>query len=156
MRAMIDREKATGNPFDVKNIAGGLTDIEFIAQWTVLGARKRPSGPNRGSVDAMLSLLPKGTIGATDRDMLLGAHRNFSELLHVLRLCTDEKVEPATVSPGLQRMICRALDLPNIAAVVAQLKNDQKAVRSIFERLLGGIPQAQGEGKRPAAGLHRG
>ena len=156
MRAMIDREKPTDNPFEVKTVPGGLTDIEFIGQWAVLATHQRPAGANRGSVAAMLSLLPEKTLGAAKRETLLRAHERCSELLHILRLCTDEKVEPKTVSPGLQRMICRALDLPDLATAVAQLKNDQKAVRTIFERLLGKLPHAKGEGKRPAAGLHRG
>ncbi len=87
---------------------------------------------------------------------LLAAHRLYSDLLQIMRLCSDEPVDAKSAAPGLKRMICLAADLPDFSAVVRELKNNQKAVRSNFERLLGRVPRAQSEGKRPAAGLHRG
>jgi glutamate-ammonia-ligase adenylyltransferase len=156
MRALIDREKPTDNPLEVKTVAGGLTDIEFIAQWIVLSAGHRPTDGTPGAIAAMLAIAPAGTFAAGEIEILLEAHDLYSRLLQIVRLCTDDTVDAKAMSSGLNRMVCLALDLPDLATVVAQLRNQQKAVRSIFERLLGKIPRSSDEGKRAGAGLHRG
>ena len=43
MRALIAREKGDSDPWDLKLAAGGLIDIEFVAQFVQLAfARKHP------------------------------------------------------------------------------------------------------------------
>ena len=47
MRAAIAKEKGDANPWDFKYAAGGLIDIEFIAQFFAADARRRGAGHSR-------------------------------------------------------------------------------------------------------------
>ncbi len=135
MRALIDKEKPAANVFDVKTARGGLVDIEFIAQWAMLRQR---TGAEAAPVSTLAMLQHAGElIAAADFDTLCNALHLYNSVQQVLRLCTDEKFDPAAAPPGLLHMLCAHTDMPDIRTVEGVLKNTQKAVREIFERLLG-------------------
>jgi glutamate-ammonia-ligase adenylyltransferase len=135
MRAMIDKEKATGNPFEVKAAKGGLVDIEFIAQWSMLSAgavgRDRPT-----STVGMLKAARPDLLPLADQDMLVAAYRLYDGVQQVLRLCMDEAFDPATAPPGLSAILCDQLDMPDIRTVEGVLRETQRTVRETFVRLL--------------------
>jgi glutamate-ammonia-ligase adenylyltransferase len=135
MRALIDKEKPTSNPFEVKTVRGGLVDIEFIAQWCMLklgigGAPGRPTG----TIDMLKAA--GGALVPADTDTLVSACGFFSDVQQVLRLCMDEPFVPSTAPPGLSAIVCERIDMPDIRAVEGALKEQQRAVREIFDRLL--------------------
>jgi glutamate-ammonia-ligase adenylyltransferase len=137
MRAMIDKEKPTANPFEVKTVKGGLVDIEFIAQWCVL---RSGSGSERGHPTATTGMLKSAgaeLLDPADRDALVSACEFFSALQQVLRLCMEEAFDPANAPPGLSAIVCDQLDMPDIRAVEGVLKDCQREVREIFKRVLG-------------------
>ncbi len=135
MRAMIDKEKPAANAFDVKAAKGGLVDIEFIAQWATL--RQPSQSPTPLVSTRQMLQQADGLISPADLDVLLEALQLYDTVQQVLRLCTDEKFDPASAPPGLLHMVCAHTDMPDIRTVEGVLKNTQKAVREIFERLLG-------------------
>jgi [glutamine synthetase] adenylyltransferase / [glutamine synthetase]-adenylyl-L-tyrosine phosphorylase len=135
MRGMIDKEKATDNPFEVKTAKGGLVDIEFIAQWSMLSAgaagRDRPT-----STVGMLRAARPELLPASDQDMLVGAYRLYDAVQQVVRLCIDEAFDPAKAPPGLSAILCDQLDMPDIRTVEGVLRETQRTVRETFDRLL--------------------
>ncbi|MEC9342341.1 MAG: bifunctional [glutamine synthetase] adenylyltransferase/[glutamine synthetase]-adenylyl-L-tyrosine phosphorylase [Pseudomonadota bacterium] len=136
MRALIDKEKAGDNPFEVKTAKGGLIDIEFAAQWATLHLGVDPASDRPTSVAGMLAATPDTMIAAEDREFLLAALADFNGVLQLLRMCVDDAFDPDTAPRGLARMICLLFDLPDIRAVEAHLAETQKTVRSIFDRLM--------------------
>jgi glutamate-ammonia-ligase adenylyltransferase len=136
MRALIDREKAGDNPFEVKTAKGGLIDIEFSAQWATLREGVKLKGDRPVSVAGMLAAVPDRLIAPDDRERLEAALALYNGVLQVLRLCVDGAFDPGNAPRDLAQMICLLLDLPDIKTVEAHLSETQKSVRTIFNRLL--------------------
>ena len=136
MRAMIDKEKPTANPFEVKTVKGGLVDIEFIAQWCVLksGSGAQPDHPT--ATIAMLKSAGPDLLAPPDQDALVDACDFLSNVQQVLRLCMDEAFDPANAPPGLSAILCDQLDMPDIRTVEGALKDHERSVREIFNRVL--------------------
>jgi glutamate-ammonia-ligase adenylyltransferase len=86
MRARMRHEKAHGDAhrFDLKNDAGGITDIEFLAQyWTLHWARHYP--PLALYADTIRQLESAGSANLVDHadiDRLVAAYRDYRALLH--------------------------------------------------------------------------
>lgn len=136
MRVLIDKEKPAANCFDVKTAKGGLIDIEFLGQWAQLemashGAESRWLSTQEQIENADVSIIAQG-----DREKLLRALELYGVVLQFLRLCIEDAFEPKTAPAGLSEILCQVLDLPDIEILKADLKETQKAVRSIFNRAL--------------------
>jgi glutamate-ammonia-ligase adenylyltransferase len=136
MRALIDKEKATPNPFEVKTAKGGFIDVEFLGQYAALALKRRPAGAAATSIPAMLRLGVPQLFSAGDAETLAGAHEAYGRVLQLTRVCMDEPFDPATSPEGLKRMMCLAFDLPTIEAVEAHLRQTEENVRSVFDRVL--------------------
>ncbi|MCB1430688.1 MAG: bifunctional [glutamine synthetase] adenylyltransferase/[glutamine synthetase]-adenylyl-L-tyrosine phosphorylase, partial [Nitratireductor sp.] len=137
MRALIDKEKASTNPFEVKTAKGGLIDIEFLAQWAMLASGCPEDTIRPVGIADMLAAVPATLISEDDCAALRSGLDLYNTVQQILRLCIDDKFDPATAPAGLSRMICEALDLPEIRTVEAHLKETQKLIRSIFTKTLG-------------------
>jgi glutamate-ammonia-ligase adenylyltransferase len=93
VRAMRERmraelSKSRPGEFDLKRDAGGITDIEFLAQyWTLLWAERYPElvtySDNIRQLESLASadLVPQATV-----DLLTGAYRSYRQRLHHLSL----------------------------------------------------------------------
>ncbi|MCB1449974.1 MAG: bifunctional [glutamine synthetase] adenylyltransferase/[glutamine synthetase]-adenylyl-L-tyrosine phosphorylase [Nitratireductor sp.] len=137
MRALIDKEKGSTNPFEVKTAKGGLIDIEFLAQWAMLASGCPEDTIRPVGIADMLAAVPATLISEDDCAALRSGLDLYNTVQQILRLCIDDKFDPATAPAGLSRMICEALDLPEIRTVEAHLKETQKLIRSIFTKTLG-------------------
>lgn len=136
MRAMIAKEKPASSPFEVKTAKGGLVDVEFVAQWSALSRGRQPNEVPATSTLAMLEQA-QGLIAAADLETLVEAAKLYNGVQQVLRICTGDSFDPAGAPPGLLQMICAHTGMPDIRTVEGVLKNTQKDVREIFDRLLG-------------------
>ncbi|MCU0790585.1 MAG: bifunctional [glutamine synthetase] adenylyltransferase/[glutamine synthetase]-adenylyl-L-tyrosine phosphorylase [Nitratireductor sp.] len=135
MRDLVAKEKATSNPFEVKTVRGGLVDVEFIAQWTVL---KSGSGGRPGHPTATIDMLKSAVdLTAADQDALVSACMFQTDVQQVLRLCMEEPFVPGDAPLGLAAIICDTLDMPDIRTVEGALKEHQRTVREIFARVIG-------------------
>ena len=137
MRALIDAEKGTDNPFEVKMVAGGLVDVEFIAQWATLRAGRAGAATVDTSILGMIETAGEDLIGRADRQVLLEAADLYNTVLQFVRLCMDGEFRPGEAPRGLGEMLCARLDLPDLRVLEAQLRSTQKSVRAMFRRLIG-------------------
>jgi glutamate-ammonia-ligase adenylyltransferase len=64
----------------------------------------------------------------------------YHDLTQVLRLCLGGPFDPAQAGAGLLRLLARAPDVPNFAALDATLIETQAKVRASFVRILGRTP----------------
>jgi glutamate-ammonia-ligase adenylyltransferase len=123
----------------LKLIPGGLIDIEFIAQYLRLIAPARGVGidANGLSTTEALKLLGGSLMDRNDLDLCLEALHLYTELSQLIRLCVDGPFDPDRAPSGLIELVCRAGDCPDIRTLEAELKRLSKAVRKVFQSVVG-------------------
>lgn len=138
MRALIAQEKPPRDIWDFKLIAGGLIDIEFIAQYLRLVAPVRGLAvKTRGMNTAQeLKVLGDPLMVAGELDTCLEALTLFTSLSQIVRLCIDGNFNPAEAPSGLVERLCRAGDCPDLKTLEGEVKRLSKAVREIFGRVV--------------------
>ncbi|MBB3453999.1 glutamate-ammonia-ligase adenylyltransferase [Rhizobium sp. BK313] len=139
MRGLIEQEKPPVSIWDLKLIPGGLIDIEFIAQYLRLIAPARGVGidANGLSTTEALKLLGGSLMDRNDLDLCLEALHLYTELSQLIRLCVDGPFDPDRAPSGLIELVCRAGDCPDIRTLEAELKRLSKAVRKVFQSVVG-------------------
>jgi len=141
MRRAIAQEKGDGDRWDIKFAAGGLVDIEFIAQYLqLLHAAERPEILDTSTAGALDRAWHLGVLATEDVEVLRGAVRLYHDLTQLLRLCLPGAFDPKTADPGLVALLTRAADVPDFATLDAHLAETQARVRRSFVRILGDAP----------------
>lgn len=138
MRDLIAREKGDGDLWDLKLVAGGLIDLEFIAQYLAL--RHARSAPEilDVSVPAVLKNAGKFDFISPDQSATLcAAHELYTGVMQMLRLTIGETFDPAKAAPGVLRRIAFAARAPDFRAVESELAEQRLQVRGIFNHFLG-------------------
>ena len=138
MRQAIAKEKGEDARWDLKYAAGGLVDLEFIAQYLQLvHAAEKPEILDTTTARVLDKAWRLGLLSAEDADVLRPAARLYHNLTQILRLCLPGPFDPKTAGAGLLGLLCRAADLPNFATLDAHLAETQQKVRASFNRILG-------------------
>jgi len=141
MRAAIAKEKGDADIWDLKYVAGGLVDIEFIAQFLQLTHAAATPGILDTSTARMLEKAARlGVLKPEDAEVLRPAVRLFHDLTQILRLCLSGPFDPKTARAGVLALLARAADLPDFAALQAHVADTQRHVRDSFVRILGKAP----------------
>ena len=141
MRAAIAKEKGDGNPWDFKYAAGGLIDIEFIAQYLQLvHAAAMPDILDISTARTLEKAERLGVLAAADAEVLRPAVRLFHDLTQILRLCLPGAFDQKTASAGVLGLLARAGDLPDFPALAAYVEDTQRQVRECFVRILEKAP----------------
>jgi len=137
MRRAIAEEKGEADVWDLKYFAGGLVDIEFIAQYLQLvHAAGHPDILNVGTLQVIENAGRLGLLRPAEADVLRTAGRLYHDLTQVLRLCVSTRFTPATAGEGLLQMLARAGDAPNFSALEARVVETAAEVREILDTLL--------------------
>ncbi|MGI2035337.1 bifunctional [glutamine synthetase] adenylyltransferase/[glutamine synthetase]-adenylyl-L-tyrosine phosphorylase [Rhizobium panacihumi] len=138
MRALIAQEKPPKDIWDFKLIAGGLVDIEFIAQYLQLIAPARGVDVDTGGLSTAEALKALGDKMMTpgDLDTALEALTLFTALSQTVRLCIDGDFNPREAPQGLIEQLCRAGDCPDLKTLEGEVKRLSKAGREIFKSCL--------------------
>ena len=142
MRAAIAKEKGDSDRWDLKYAAGGLIDIEFIAQYLQLvHAHQLPGILDTSTARVLDNARSLRVLAARDAEILRPAVQLYHDLTQILRLCLPERFDPKTAGPALLRLLARAADVPDFAALDATLAEMQAKVRESFIRILGKSPE---------------
>jgi [glutamine synthetase] adenylyltransferase / [glutamine synthetase]-adenylyl-L-tyrosine phosphorylase len=137
MRGLIDAQKPPLNGFDVKLIAGGLIDLEFIVQYLALIAPGEGVTFTQGLTTAeSLKALGDTLINRDDLETCLVALRLYSEISQVTRTCIDGQFQPAEAPAGLIDLLLRVAECPDVKSLEAELKRLAKSVRGIFQAIV--------------------
>ena len=134
MRRMIAQEKGETNVWDLKNAAGGLTDIEFLCQTLVLVTGE--SGMGRDPQAILNSARGKGLLPCAEVDELIAAHALMRDLLQWVRLTLGDDRSVEEASAGLKRQLAVTSGLPDFRVLASHLREEQQKVRAIFERFM--------------------
>jgi glutamate-ammonia-ligase adenylyltransferase len=141
MRSAIAKEHGDSDRWDIKHAAGGLVDIEFIAQYLQLvHAHRHPSILDTSTAHVLEKARDLRFLAPEDADVLRPAVQLYQDLTQILRLCLPGPFDPNTAVPGLLRLLARAGDVPDFAALEATLADMQRRVRASFVRILGREP----------------
>jgi [glutamine synthetase] adenylyltransferase / [glutamine synthetase]-adenylyl-L-tyrosine phosphorylase len=141
MRGAIAAEKGDANPWDLKYAAGGLVDVEFIAQYLqLIHAAEVPEILDTSTARVLDKAARLNLLAAEDAAVLRPAAKLFHDLTQILRLCLPGPFDPKAASPDLLGLLARAADLPDFAALQAHVVETQRQVRGCFVRILGKAP----------------
>lgn len=131
MRQRLRKEKPASGFLDIKSMAGGLIDIEFLVQKHLL-ERGGASSIIPNTLDALTSLRESGHLACEQVESLQSAWAFQSALRQVLRLALDEVAEADALSRGLRDRLCRAVGLETFGEV-------ERALRGHYDAVLGVI-----------------
>jgi glutamate-ammonia-ligase adenylyltransferase len=137
MRARIEKEKGTRDPWELKQVRGGLVDLEFVAQHLQLvHGSAHPEVLSQSTVVALQNLAGAGLLPQSAAEALLPAARLVNNLTQVLRLCLDGPFEPAKAPEGLKALLARAGEAPDFRHLEADLVAREAEVAALFDQLI--------------------
>jgi glutamate-ammonia-ligase adenylyltransferase len=138
MRALLDKEKGGGGPWNLKHAKGGLVDIEFAAQALQLAhAADHPAVLYTATIGALDRARELGLLAEDDWETLRGAARLQQDLTQMLRLALDGPFDPEEAAEGLKQLLARTAQAPSFAVLEATLVETQAETRKAFSRVIG-------------------
>ncbi|MBZ0211799.1 MAG: bifunctional [glutamine synthetase] adenylyltransferase/[glutamine synthetase]-adenylyl-L-tyrosine phosphorylase [Hyphomicrobium sp.] len=137
MRERIFKEKGTDDIWELKQVRGGLVDVEFIAQYLQLvHAAAHPEVLDQNTLEAYRKLRDAGLLAQDHAEVLIPATRLLHDLTQILRLCLEGGFDPATAPSGLKELLAQAGDAASFAQLEARLKEAQGRVSELFRLLI--------------------
>jgi len=150
MRSLIAREKGDQDHWDLKLVSGGLTDIEFIAQYLVLRHCREHNELMNVETECVLTAAARlGLLDAESAQELIAARRLFVTVMQMTRVALAGRFEPAGAATGALRRIAAAAGLPDFARLEAQAAEMRAGVRAAFERMLAPDEASANNGDSP-------
>ncbi|MEA2941916.1 MAG: [glutamine synthetase] adenylyltransferase / [glutamine synthetase]-adenylyl-L-tyrosine [Bradyrhizobium sp.] len=139
MRRAIALEKGEADIWDLKYAAGGMIDIEFIAQYLQLvHAAAHPEILDVGTLQVLEHAARLGVLPAAAAEVLRPAARLYHDLTQILRLCVTGKFKPEAAGEDLLRVLARAGDAPDFSSLQARVRETQGEVRRVFGEVVEG------------------
>jgi glutamate-ammonia-ligase adenylyltransferase len=137
MRRRIEAEKATTDIWDLKQVRGGLVDLEFIVQYLELvHAAEHPAILNQTTLVALATAASDGLIRQEDYRRLSNAGLLLQELTQVLRLTIEGPFHPVSAPKGLKSLLVRSGHTDSFEALETRLKQTLADVLEAFNRLV--------------------
>jgi glutamate-ammonia-ligase adenylyltransferase len=137
MRRAVALEKGEKDVWDLKYAAGGMLDIDFIAQYLQLvHAAAKPDILDVSTLQVLDNAAKLGVLPQSAAEVLRSAARLYHDLTQILRLCVTDKFKPETAGEDLLRVMARAGDAPDFSSLEARVKETQTEVRRVFRDLV--------------------
>jgi [glutamine synthetase] adenylyltransferase / [glutamine synthetase]-adenylyl-L-tyrosine phosphorylase len=137
MRRAIALEKGENDVWDLKYAAGGMVDIDFIAQYLQLvHAADKPDILDVSTLHVLDNAARLGVLPQSSAEILRAATRLYHDLTQILRLCVSERFRPETAGEDLLRVMARAGDAPDFSSLQARIKETESEVRRVFRQLV--------------------
>jgi glutamate-ammonia-ligase adenylyltransferase len=137
MRARIASEKGSSSVWDLKQVRGGLVDLEFMAQFLqLIHAHDHPDVLDQNTAGAFVRLERAGLLDTEVAAVLIPASRVLSDLTQVLRLTIDGAFDPGSAPAGAKSLLARAADAPNFERLESTLVSLLDAVAQLFDEII--------------------
>jgi glutamate-ammonia-ligase adenylyltransferase len=148
MRARMERDLPPDGSWDVKLRAGGLVDVEFVAQMLQLvWARENPTVCSPNTCEALEKLAASGRLNGADAALLVRADRVWRTVQGMLRItagrATQGELPEASVRPLLRAVAALGVAAEDVPGLRATLHALAAEVRAAFERIVGKSAVAQ-------------
>ena len=141
MRQRIAEAKGDKDKNNLKLVAGGLLDCEFIAQYLILRDGSRHADLLTGNTCEVLSTARRhGCLPENDADMLLQGYALMRDVQQWQRLTVRGEFDAATAGAAVLKRIAAAVGLPDFRLLQSQLGDIHREVRRLFNRLVGENP----------------
>jgi glutamate-ammonia-ligase adenylyltransferase len=138
MRTLIAQEKGDKDIWDLKLVAGGLLDIEFIAQFLAMRWSSKFPALVDVSTRATIEIAARNRlIDSAAADTLVEAHRLYTDFMQITRMIVEGVFDPAQTPEAVKRRIALLLALPDFKSVERNLADMRAGVRKVFGELLG-------------------
>lgn len=138
MRIRIAGEKKPSSFWEIKTIAGGLIDVEFIAQYMQLvHGPQNPEILDTNTNSTLLKMQVSGVIDGQAAEDLMNACRLYESLTQVQRLAIDGDFDPLGAPNRLKSVLASVGEMPDFVTLEAYLIETQAKVRTLFERFVG-------------------
>src|SRR5438477_3822399 len=139
MRRAVAPAKGEEDLWDLKYAAGGLIDIDFIAQHLQLVyAADKPDILSVSTLEVLDNAAKLGVLEQSEAEVLRSAARLYHDLTQILRLCVSDRFKPETAGEDLLQVMARAGDAPDFSALQARVKETQAEVRRVFRAIVEG------------------
>lgn len=137
MRQLIAKAKGDDDPWDLKLAAGGLIDIEFLAQYVLLRHAYEKPELVRPSILAILETAQQlSVLDEADAHLLMSAYRLFTDVTQILRLTLDPGSDPRQASEAVKRRLAKVAGQPTMSALESCLSDMRADVRRVFDKVL--------------------
>jgi glutamate-ammonia-ligase adenylyltransferase len=135
MRELIFKEKGSEDVWSLKQVRGGLVDLEFIAQYLQLvHAAEAPEVLEQNTASALRKLAIAGKLDWNDAELLIDGAWLLHSLTQVLRLCYEHDFDARTAPEGLKALLARAIDSPDFSHVEARLAETEQAIARLYRK----------------------
>jgi glutamate-ammonia-ligase adenylyltransferase len=143
MRGRMTRAHKASSIWDVKYTGGGLTDVEFIAQYLQLRhAHENPNVLDPNTCGALARLLEAGLLTASAGNSLLHAARLWRTIQGMLRFTYDGAFNEDAAPAGLKQALAKAAGVDDFESLKSVMERTARDVRAIFIELIGDPEQA--------------
>ena len=138
MRRLLEKEKRADAAWNIKYVAGGQVDIEFITQYLLLihGA-DHPRCLSTSTVEALGRLSDEGLLEGGAARELIEAALLYQAITQISRLAVDDDLDSGKAPSALCDLLARTTEDFNIQQVEARLARTQLRVRDIFRVIFG-------------------
>ena len=138
MRARIEKEKGTKDIWDLKQVRGGLVDLEFIAQYLQLvHAARHPGVLSPNTVTALDQPAPGRPAAGRGRRRAAARGQPAQQPDPGAAPVPGRPLRARTSAPdGLKALLARAGEAPDFARLEADLAARQAEVAALFNDLV--------------------
>src|ERR1700730_8116636 len=137
MRRLIAQSKGEEDPWDLKLAAGGLIDIEFLAQYILLrDAHAEPGIVCPYALTVIERAAERGLLDKEAAHILGSAYHLFTDVMQIQRLTLDPGTNPREANEAVKRRLSKAGGQPTLSALESAIGELRTEVRKIFERIL--------------------
>lgn len=137
MRQRLAQAKPGSDPWALKQVRGGLVDIEFITQYLQLRhGGTTPAVLDANPLAALQALRDAGHLDTAAAEILLGAAKLQGDLLALSRLAGAAAEKPAQWPPALAKRLPALLGEPDLERLTRRLEDAQGAVHALYLSLV--------------------
>jgi glutamate-ammonia-ligase adenylyltransferase len=137
MRDLIAQEKGDQDPWDLKLAAGGLTDLDFLAQALVLAhAHRHHSLIGRATAEVFAEAAQAGLLDPNDAQKLLEAATLLTDVFQWQRLMIAGRFDPTAVAPAVLKRLAAVAGQPDAERLLDRLNETRAGVREVFLKVL--------------------
>ncbi len=139
MRRRIEKEHGSAYPWELKQVPGGLIDLEFISQYLQLvHAYSHPGILDVHNRTAFGKLAAAGILAPAAVAALIDASMLISNLSAVMRVAVTGDFDAEAAPLGVRRALSRAAGSDDFEALEIRLQETQQTVRALYRKLLAG------------------
>jgi len=137
MRTKVEKELGSDDPWDIKQVRGGLIDLEFTCQALQLfHAHRVPEVLDQNTYSAFKKIKGLNIIDPGLCQTLIDATSLYQRITQVLRISVDGPFDPSATGKDLRDLLTRAGEVGSFEELNAMLQRMEDDVRAAFHNIV--------------------